>query len=223
MASLVTAAPPATTASSSSLGDAIAGNGDVSQLFTTLLVAQIRNQNPLEPTDPSQFVAQLTQLSQVETMHAMASQTTRNGALLESLQTLGLGGQVGSTVTATTDRVRLGDTPVAGSFELAATSAKTTLVLTAANGSERRIELGTRSAGSVAFSLDRSALGLAAGPYALRVEAENGSAGAVSVRGTLAGVRLAADGSVVVDVDAIGTTQPDAITAFHGRATATTP
>lgn len=223
MGSLVTAPAAAGNGASSSLGDAIAGNGDVSQLFTTLLVAQIRNQNPLEPTDPSQFVAQLTQLSQVETMHSMASQTTRNGALLESLQTLGLGGQVGSTVTAATDRVQLGDTPVAGSFELAASSPRTTLVLTAADGSERRVELGTRSAGAIAFTLDRSALGLPAGRYALRVEAENSSAAALSVRGTLAGVRLAADGSVVVDVDTIGTTQPDTITAFHGRGSAAQP
>jgi flagellar basal-body rod modification protein FlgD len=34
--------------------------------FLTLLVAQIKNQNPLNPTDGVQFLTQLTQFSQLE-------------------------------------------------------------------------------------------------------------------------------------------------------------
>lgn len=34
--------------------------------FLTLLVAQIKNQNPLNPTDSVQFLTQLTQYSQLE-------------------------------------------------------------------------------------------------------------------------------------------------------------
>jgi len=36
------------------------------QTFLQLLVAQIKNQNPLNPTDPTQFVGQLTSYSQLE-------------------------------------------------------------------------------------------------------------------------------------------------------------
>lgn len=36
------------------------------QTFLKLLVAQIKNQNPLTPTDPVQFVGQLTQYSELE-------------------------------------------------------------------------------------------------------------------------------------------------------------
>ena len=53
---------------------AINPNGEVSKLFTTLLVAQIRNQNPLEPQDPSEFVGQMTQLSQMEALQMLARQ-----------------------------------------------------------------------------------------------------------------------------------------------------
>ncbi|WP_348755528.1 flagellar hook capping FlgD N-terminal domain-containing protein [uncultured Aquincola sp.] len=203
--------------SSGSISNAIGGNGEMSNLFTTLLVAQIKNQNPLEPNDPSQFVSQLTQLSQTETMQKLASQTTLNGALLESLQTLGLGGQVGGQVTVTSNSVQLGDGAVAGSFELGATSSKTTLVLTADNGSERRIDLGTRAAGHVDFSLDRGTLGLPAGHYGVRVEADQQAAPAISLQGTLSSVRLSGNGGVVIDVSSVGETAPDAITAFHGR------
>ena len=40
-------------------------------VFLNLLVAQIRNQNPLNPTDGVQFVAQLAQFSQLEQSIAM--------------------------------------------------------------------------------------------------------------------------------------------------------
>lgn len=219
-ASLITHDASSSAKSTGSISSAIGGNGEVSNLFTTLLVAQIKNQDPLEPTDPSEFVSQLTQLSQIETLQSLSSQTTLNGALLESLQTLGLGGQVGGAVTVTTDEVQLGDAAVAGSFQLGATSTKTALVLTSASGIERRIDLGTQAAGNVPFSLDRKALGLPAGSYTIKVEAEKQAAPAVSVQGTLSSVRLAGNGSVVIDVSTVGETAPDAITAFHGRATA---
>ena len=34
--------------------------------FLNLLTAQLRNQDPLNPTDPTEFVSQLTQFSQLE-------------------------------------------------------------------------------------------------------------------------------------------------------------
>jgi flagellar basal-body rod modification protein FlgD len=52
------------------------GNTDSSQLatkdeFLKLLVAQIRNQNPLDPADSVQFVTQLAQFSELEQMIAI--------------------------------------------------------------------------------------------------------------------------------------------------------
>ena len=41
------------------------------QTFLQLLVAQIKNQNPLNPTDSVQFVSQLAQFSQLEQMIAV--------------------------------------------------------------------------------------------------------------------------------------------------------
>lgn len=36
------------------------------QMFLTLLVSQLKNQDPLNPTDSTQFVSQLAQFSQLE-------------------------------------------------------------------------------------------------------------------------------------------------------------
>jgi flagellar basal-body rod modification protein FlgD len=41
------------------------------QMFLQLLVAQIKNQDPTSPSDPSQFVAQLAQFSQLEQVIAI--------------------------------------------------------------------------------------------------------------------------------------------------------
>ncbi len=41
-------------------------NGADQETFLKLLVAQLKNQDPLNPQDPSQFVAQLAQFSSLE-------------------------------------------------------------------------------------------------------------------------------------------------------------
>ena len=108
-----------TAATSAGTGLSLTGAAATSDMFTKLLVAQIRNQDPLSPTDPSQFVNQLTQLSQTESLQALASQSTTNASLLQSLQALALGAQVGSGVSVATDHVSLDGNAVDGHFTLA--------------------------------------------------------------------------------------------------------
>lgn len=207
--------------SQGSASDAVqAANGEQgspTELFTRLLVAQIRNQNPLEPTDPSDFVNQLTQLSQVESLQALAQQTGANASVLSSLQVLALGAQVGSEIMVNTDTVEVGSEPVSGAFTLASSSARTTLVLSGPDGVERRIELGTRAAGEVPFELDPAALGLPAGAHTLRVETETGETPATEIAGRLLSVRMAGNGNVALNVAGPGEVSPAYITRFNGR------
>ncbi|MGE5492289.1 MAG: flagellar hook capping FlgD N-terminal domain-containing protein [Actinomycetota bacterium] len=203
-------------ASSSILGN---GAGAISDLFTKLLVAQIKNQDPLDPADPSQFVNQLAQLSQVESLSKLASQNTSSAALLQSMQAIALGGQVGSQVRVRSDQVALGSEPVQGGFTLQDGSSKVALVLTGADGSERRLELGTRDAGEVNFTIDPAALGLSPGRYALRVDAANHETPAVEIAGQLSSVKLSPTGSPVLTVANVGEVLPAAITQFNGRQT----
>jgi flagellar basal-body rod modification protein FlgD len=68
---------PLTTNSTTSTGSnttgtaGIAGSAPNSQMFLQLLVAQIKNQDPTNPADGTQFVAQLAQFSQLEQTIAM--------------------------------------------------------------------------------------------------------------------------------------------------------
>lgn len=211
-----------TGSSGSSAGDAVAANGaSMSNLFTTLLVAQIKNQDPLSPSDPSQFVNQLTQLSQMEALQKLATQGTSNASMLSSLQMLSLGAQVGSTVQAQVAQLNLDKEPVAARFTLASNAAKTTLVLTGADGSEKRVELGQRSMGANSYTLDPVALGLPAGSYQVRIENESKQATPLEVVAELKSVRLTGDGDALLQLGSFGEVSAQAITQFKGRSAAT--
>jgi flagellar basal-body rod modification protein FlgD len=194
--------------------------GNSTELFTKLLVAQIKNQNPLEPTDPSQFVNQLTQLSQTESLQQLVSQASASAGMLQSMQAMAMGAQVGSQVMVESDRVQIAGAPVGGSFTLANMSPQVALVLTGADGSEHRIELGSRLAGDVGFTIDPAKLGLAPGSYGMRVVATDGETPAVAIAGSLDSVKLAPGGNFALNVSNVGEVQPAAITQFNGRQTA---
>lgn len=204
--------------SAANAANAVSNNGEVSQLFTTLLVAQIKNQNPLEPTDPSEFVNQMTQLSQMEALQQLNAQSSSNGAMLESLQVLALGGQVGSQVSAATQSVVIDSEPVQGRFTLADSSADLSLVIESTTGQQQRIAFGTHAAGEVPFTIDPDALGLTPGTYSLRVETSGEETPTVEVSGTLQNVRLSPADGLVLSVANVGQVAPGAITGFNGRA-----
>src|ERR1035437_9979105 len=55
-----------TTGTTSSTSSSSLGGAANEQMFLQLLVAQLKNQDPLSPSDPTQFVSQLAQFSQLE-------------------------------------------------------------------------------------------------------------------------------------------------------------
>ncbi|QCX29282.1 flagellar hook capping protein [Nocardioides jishulii] len=67
-------------------------------MFLQLLVTQMRYQDPLNPTDSSQFLAQTAQFTSLEKMQAVADQTA---LLLASQMAFGASGLVGRHVTYT--------------------------------------------------------------------------------------------------------------------------
>jgi flagellar basal-body rod modification protein FlgD len=70
------------------------------QTFLQLLVAQIQNQDPLNPTDSIQFVTQLAQFSEVEQMLAVRQDT--DGILQQVTQLAGAAGTQPTQPTGST-------------------------------------------------------------------------------------------------------------------------
>ena len=85
---------PTSTTSSTSTKPA----GD-KEMFLQLLVAQMRYQDPMNPTDSSQFLAQSAQFTALEKMQDVADQTAQ---LLSAQVAFGASGLVGRDVTYTT-------------------------------------------------------------------------------------------------------------------------
>jgi flagellar basal-body rod modification protein FlgD len=66
-----TASTPPPSSSSNPTADAAAANAPTEQMFLQLLVSQIKNQDPLNPTDGAQFLGELAQFSELEQVIAM--------------------------------------------------------------------------------------------------------------------------------------------------------
>jgi len=202
----------------------VALNGASSEgrdMFTKLLVAQIQNQDPLSPQDPAQFVQQLTQLSQTEALQNLANLTSANASVLQSMQVLAMGAQVGSEVLVQSNQVALAGQKVSGEATLGSNSAKTSLVLTSSGGQQYEIVMGTLPAGTHQFSIDPVALGLPAGTYAMQVVSESNPSVPLAVQGRLDSVQVGTGGAITVRVDSVGEVAPSAITAFRGKAPTT--
>lgn len=206
------------TSGSAGSSDAVKSQNNATQdMFTKLLVAQIKNQDPLSPTDPSQFVNQLTQQAQTEAMQNLSALTSANASVLQSMQVLALGAQVGSDVMVNSPTVQLDTSKVSGSIALAASSSKTTVTLKGDDNKDYTIELGAKAAGTVPFTIDPVALGLPAGTYSMTVTTSTAEKPTVDIAGKLNSVRLSSSGSMILSVSHLGEVSPGAITGFNGK------
>ena len=211
-----TAAAGTASADKDAISQALGGS-ELGQMFTKLLVAQVQYQDPLEPTDSSEFISQLTQLSQTESLQGLTSQLNTQSSILDSMQTVQLGGHVGSQVMVATQSLQLGREPVQGMVQLDA-AADLTLDVTDATGKTTSIALGQQPVGDAAFRIDPVALGLAAGSYQIAVRDAQGVSYRPEVLGVLQSVRMGSAGSVALQVQGLGTVLPADITRFVGKA-----
>jgi flagellar basal-body rod modification protein FlgD len=71
MASAVNALSSLTSSGASATQSGTTAKPPTEQMFLQLLVAQMKNQDPTNPSDPTQFVTQLAQFSQLEQVIAI--------------------------------------------------------------------------------------------------------------------------------------------------------
>lgn len=82
--------------------------------FLTLLVTQLKNQDPSAPMEDKQFIAQMAQFSQLEQMNNMTAEFQKLAAMMSSGQAINMLGKTveiddgGKTVSGTVSRVTSG-------------------------------------------------------------------------------------------------------------------
>ncbi len=187
---------------------AVSANGageEMREMFTKLLVAQIRNQDPLNPTDPAQFVAQLTQLSQAESMQQVSQRVLAQTKVLSGMQGYALGSHVGREVSVETASVeRVTGQPIRGSVDLPAQSEGAQIVLRGSDGKTIRKPLPAAS-GRTEFRIDDAWFAennLGAGKFEIHVQAGSVTL-PVRISGRVERVHLG-DAGARVDVSGVG-------------------
>ena len=95
--------------------------------FMTLLVAQIKNQDPMSPMDNAEFTSQITQFTMLDEMKAMNSKLEENLLVGQTINNTAMLGLVGKSVTVEGNKVWMtGDGP--SESTLAADGAGTVVV-----------------------------------------------------------------------------------------------
>lgn len=197
-----------------------AGNGgtDLNNMFMKLLVAQIQNQDPLNPTDGTEYVGQLAQMTQVQSMQDMTGMMQNAATLVDNIQVLAIGNLVGQTVMVRSDKVELDGQPVEGRLTLEHPSSHVTVHIKDAAGNETTLDLGEQEKGMVDFTLDPQALGLEKGKYTLSVVTDEGANNVpIEISGNVNSVRIGPDGSPLLTIPGLGEVPFFNISQFGGK------
>ena len=124
--------------------------------FMELMIAQLNNQNPLEPQENGDFIAQLAQFSSLEEMQKLTGTVDDAMGHFRSTQALQASAMVGQSVMAENDSLALGpEGEVDGRVSLPQSSSNVQISISNPSGDlVRRIDLGAQQQGDVAFTWD---------------------------------------------------------------------
>jgi len=197
-----TAAAAATTTTAAAAKSKTLGQSD----FLSLLVAQLKNQDPLNPSDPTQFTAQLAQYSQLEQLFnlndSMGNLTTAQ-TNSERLSSLSL---IGQDVVVQGSDFTLGKTSTQLGYQADGKATSVKLNIQNSDGKTVGTVAGTDlTAGNHFLTWDgKDASGnmLPAGTYTITVDAKNSAGASVTipplVRATVTGVDLSSSEAKIV-------------------------
>lgn len=148
--------------------------------FLKLMTAQMKNQDPFDPVDNTQMVAQMAQFSSLAGITEMSSTLKAIADKLGATSTQDAISYVGRTVL-TPGNVAYGRAAggIAGAIELGADASNVTVAISDANGQLlHTADLGAHQTGTVSYDWDgKTAAGTdaGAGPFTVSVSASDGS------------------------------------------------
>ncbi|WP_114954167.1 flagellar hook assembly protein FlgD [Sphingosinicella terrae] len=193
-------------------------NGLDQNAFLRLLTTQLTTQDPFNPVDNTQMVAQMAQFSQVAGIAEMNQKLEAIAGALTGNRIGDAASWIGRAMLVEADvATPLRDGSYAGELELGAAADQVTVSLVDENGSVvRNITLGAQEAGPVHFSWD--GLGedgepVNAGPLRVVVNARAGGSPvetATATWTTIGGIQSPANGGEARLVTGLGLLAPDA-------------
>lgn len=190
-----------TTGSNSATASA---SDDMSTKFLTLLMTQIKNQDPLNPMDNAQMTSQL---AQINTVNGIAQLNATLAKLMDgynNAQALQAAGIIGKHVLVAGNQLPLSSGVSAGGFKLdAAADSVTVKILDQYGNLVRSQNLGAQPAGNATFTWDgknNAGTAVTDGTYKLEVSATMGgkAVGATALQlGTVSAVARNSSGFIL--------------------------
>ncbi len=207
--------------SSTSTGTSATGTNSASDLqssFLTLLVAQLKNQDPTNPLQNNELTSQLAQISTLSGIEKLNTTLGSISGQIDSSQSLQASNLIGHGVMIPGQTILVGsETSTPFGVELTQAADKVTATVSDASGNVvRTIDIGGLSAGVHTFSWDGKLTdGTAApdGSYKVSIAASTGSTQLVAQPLQFAlvqGVTLNSSGNVL-DLGTYGTTTLDEV------------
>jgi flagellar basal-body rod modification protein FlgD len=167
-------------AGSPSISGAVAGGAMGKDEFMKLLVAQMRHQDPLNPTDGTAMASQLAQFSSLEQLinigDALRAQSTDSAGLVAAMDRSSALSMIGKTAVVLDAGITVGD----GATPWASTTVEGsgTLALRVVDSAGKTVAtktIGTVSAGSQRVELDAITRDLPAGRYSVEFDLTSGT------------------------------------------------
>jgi flagellar basal-body rod modification protein FlgD len=201
----------AASAAASGVGGATLGGTN----FLTLMLAQLKNQDPTSPVDSNQFLSQLASLStvqgitQLNTSFSSLSNSMTSNQALQASSLLGRQALIGSS-TAT---LATAGGAVTGAVQIPQTTSDAVLNISDSSGVlVRQIDLGAQAKGLANFSWDGKLADKSAAPagvYTLAAQylggASGGTAATTYVNGTVQSVTMGAgQAGLTLNVSGLG-------------------
>jgi flagellar basal-body rod modification protein FlgD len=170
--------------------------------FLTLMLAQLKNQDPTSPVDSNTFLSQLAQLSEVQGITSLNTSFSALSGSLTSNQALQASSLLGhqALVNSTTATTATAGAAVTGAVSVPQTTSQVVLNISDASGQlVSQINLGAQSAGLASFSwngMTGNGSQAPAGTYTLSAQyagsTSGGTAATTLVNGTVESVSMGA-------------------------------
>jgi flagellar basal-body rod modification protein FlgD len=123
--------------------------------FLALLVAQMRNQDPLNPMDNAQVTSQMAQLSTVSGIEKLNTTVAALSNSMAAAQSLQAASMIGRVALVAGDQIAMASGSSNAAVELSLPADKVTVTIADANGNVvRTLDFGAQDAGIVDFQWD---------------------------------------------------------------------
>lgn len=164
----------ANTSQALSMQESTGGETLGKQDFLKLLITQLQNQDPLNPSDPTKFSSQLAEFSSLEQMTNINQSIKNLSGTTEAINKLTSLSMLGKQVVLQKDTFSLGDEPVNLGYKLEESASQVTLKIKNADGSTvAEVEGDKISAGNHFVTWDGQGINgqdLQPGKYSFSVE-----------------------------------------------------